>query len=111
MILRLAAAFGARLFLLAPALAQNQPQNQQNQPDLYTRPLGKGTPEPSPARSLPPASWAAKSRAQVKAELEKQGFDDVIDLHQDANGWVAKAKKDSNPVTVVVSKDGHVTTK
>lgn len=108
MILRLAAAFGVMLFLLPPALAQSPPQNQ---PELYTRPLGKGTPAPNHVSGLPTASWAAKSRAQVKAELEKKGFEDIVDLHQDQNGWTAKAKKGGEDVTVEVGKDGQITTK
>lgn len=110
MITRLVATLGAMLLLMAPALAQNQNQNQ-NQPELYTRPLGKGTPAPNHVSGLPPGSWAAKSRAQVKKALEDKGFRDIIDLHQDQGGWTAKAKKGGEDVTVAVDQKGHVTTK
>lgn len=108
MITRLVATLGAVLFLTAPALAQNQ---NQNQPELYTRPLGKGTPAPNHVSGLPPGSWAAKSRAQVKKALEDKGFRDIIDLHQDRGGWAATAKKGGEHLTVAVDQDGHVTTK
>lgn len=104
MITRLAATLGAMLLLMAPALAQNQPE-------LYTRPLGKGTPAPNHVSGLPPGSWAAKSRAQVKEALEKKGFRDIINLHQDQGGWTAKAKKGGEDVTVAVDQEGRVTTK
>jgi hypothetical protein len=50
-------------------------------------------------------------QAQVKQQLEQQGYTNVQNVRKDRTGWTAKAKKDGQLVTVNVDNSGQVKTR
>src|ERR1700686_4052639 len=53
---------------------------------------------------------SATDQAQVKQQLEQQGYTNVQNVRKDKDeaGWTAKAKKDGRQVTVDVDSSGQV---
>ena len=56
-------------------------------------------------------SAQATDEAQVKQQLEQQGYTNVQNVRKDRTGWTAKAKKDGQQVTVNVDSSGQVKTR
>ena len=56
-------------------------------------------------------SAAITDQAQVKQQLERQGYTNVQNVRKDHAGWTAKAKKDGQQVTVNVDGNGQVVTR
>lgn len=50
-------------------------------------------------------------QAQVKQQLEQQGYTNVQNIRKDRTGWTAKAKKDGQQVTVNIDNSGQVKTR
>ena len=50
-------------------------------------------------------------QAQVKQQLEQQGYTNVQNIRKDRTGWTAKAKKGGQQVTVNIDSNGQVKTR
>ena len=50
-------------------------------------------------------------QAQVKQQLEQQGYTNVQNVRKDGAGWTAKANKDGQQVTVNVDNSGQIKTR
>lgn len=62
-------------------------------------------------QSLSGSSTAPADQAQVKQQLEKQGYSNVQGIHKDRDGWKANAEKGGQKVTVDLDSSGQVKAK
>lgn len=85
------------LLALAPfAMAQTGTTNPPAAPQA-----GSGT-------TTAPAGMSQMTQRDLVNKLEGRGYDDVSDIHQQGNAWMAKAKKDGRMVNIEVDENGHV---
>lgn len=62
-------------------------------------------------QSLSGTSTAPADQAQVKQQLEKQGYSNVQGVRKDRDGWTANAEKGGQKVTVDLDSHGQVKAK
>ena len=62
-------------------------------------------------QGLSGTSTVPADQAQVKQQLEKQGYSNIQGIHKDRDGWKADAEKGGQKVTVDLDSHGQVKAK
>jgi len=93
----------------------NQSGNSSSGPSNSSDRFGNGQQNRSPSLSKSDSASSGTStevtdQAQVKRQLEQQGYINVQDIRKDRTGWIAKAKKGGEQVTVNIDSSGQVRT-
>lgn len=87
--------------------------NRTSSPGLDEQPNASKLNSPSglSGSSVPPANEGQlNSRAQVKQQLEAEGYTGIHNVHENQNGWSAEASKNGQQVSVNVDHSGRVET-
>lgn len=87
--------------------------NQTSSPGLDQQPNASKLNSPAglSGSSTPPVNEGQmNSRAQVKQQLQAEGYTDIHNVHKNQNGWTAEASKNGQQVAVNVDHSGRVET-